>query len=140
LSEPKLDRLAEYFRSDSPRGVVAVYLFGSHAAGRAHRESDVDIGVLLDRSRYPGTLERGDARIRLTADLIHVTGTNEVDVVILNDAPPLLGRHIVNSGILVFCADPEADRIFVRDVQLRAADLAPWLQRMRQIKLRMLRQ
>ena len=33
-------------------GVVAVYLFGSHAAGRAHRESDVDIGVLLDRHMY----------------------------------------------------------------------------------------
>jgi predicted nucleotidyltransferase len=27
-------------------GVVSTYLYGSHAAGRAHRESDVDVGVL----------------------------------------------------------------------------------------------
>lgn len=30
-------------------GLVSVYVFGSHAAGRAHRQSDVDIGVVLDR-------------------------------------------------------------------------------------------
>jgi predicted nucleotidyltransferase len=33
------------------REVVAAYLFGSHASGRAHRESDVDVGVLLDRAQ-----------------------------------------------------------------------------------------
>ena len=34
-------------------GLVAAYLFGSHAEGRPHRESDVDLGVLLDRSAHP---------------------------------------------------------------------------------------
>ena len=28
-------------------GVVSAYLFGSAAAGREHRENDVDLGVLL---------------------------------------------------------------------------------------------
>jgi predicted nucleotidyltransferase len=46
-------RLASFFAAASPSGVVSAYLFGSHAAGRAHRESDVDVGVLLDWSVHP---------------------------------------------------------------------------------------
>jgi hypothetical protein len=58
-----------------------------------------------------------------------------VDVVVLNDAPPQFGRRIVTCGLRVVCADPEADHAFVRDVQLRAADLEPFLRRMRRLKL-----
>lgn len=133
------DRLREYFRSQSRFGVVSAYLFGSHAAGRAHRESDVDVGVLLDRERHPSTEERFEARVRLGSDLIDALDSNEVDVVILNDAPPLLGRGIVTRGRCVFRSDPEADVRYVRDVQLRAADLRPFLERTRRIKLEALR-
>lgn len=45
----------------------------------------------------------------------------------MNDAPPLLGRRIVTEGRRVLCADPEADHACVRDVQIRAADLEPWI-------------
>lgn len=132
-------RIERYFLDHTLEGAVAVYLFGSHAEGRAHLESDVDVGLLLDRSIYSRERERSDARIDLGSELIHATGKNEVDVVILNDAPPELGRAIVTRGRRVFCADPEADHAFVRDVQLRAADLNPFLQRMRRIKLDALR-
>jgi len=60
-------------------------------------------------------------------------------VVVLNDAPPLLGRHVVTTGRRLLCTDAEADHAYVRDVQLRAADLEPWLQRMARIKLDALR-
>lgn len=133
-------RLEDYFGRQAPAGVVSVYLFGSHAEGRAHRESDVDVGVLLDWTRFPTSEARFDARVDLGSELIHATATNEVDVVILNDAPPLLGRSIVTRGVRVHCSDPEADHAFVRDVQLRAADLAPFLERMRRTKLEALRQ
>jgi len=46
-----------------------------------------------------------------------------------------LGRHIVTTGRRVYCHDAEADHAFVRDVQLRAADLEPFLRRARRIKL-----
>lgn len=55
-------------------------------------------------------------------------------MVVLNDASPELGRAVVTRGVRVYCADPEAEHAFVRDVQLRAADLVPWLERMRRIK------
>lgn len=118
-----------------PAGVVSVYLFGSHAAGRAHAESDVDVGVLLDRTMYPSARDRFEQRLRLTGDLGAALGRGEIDLVILNDAPPTLARRVVTAGRRLFCSDPEADHRFVRDVQLRAADLAPFLQKMGRLKL-----
>lgn len=119
-------------------GVASAYLFGSQAEGRAHRESDVDVGVLLQFARHPTARARFDARLLLQADLGVALG-REVDVVILNDAPPLLGRRIVVHGRRVFCGDTEADHAFVRDAQLRAADLEPFLRRARRTKLAALR-
>lgn len=127
--------LSRYFAELADPGVVSAYLFGSFAEGREHRESDVDVGVLLDWRRCPTAKERFDRRVGLISDLMAALGRNEVDVVILNDAPPLLGRKIVNAGQRVFTADPRADLDFVRDVQLRAADLEPWLKRMARLKL-----
>jgi len=131
--------LSRYFAELADPGVVSAYLFGSFAEGREHRESDVDVGVLLDWSRWPTAKERFDRRVDLISDLMAALGRNEVDVVILNDAPPLLGRKIVTVGRRVFTADPRADLDFVRDVQLRAADLEPWLKRMARLKLEALK-
>jgi predicted nucleotidyltransferase len=112
-----------------------VYLFGSEAIGRAHRESDVDIGLLLNWARLPKPRQRAQVRERAIAELVHVLHRNEVDLVVLNDAPPELARAIVTKGVRVFVGDREADHAYVRDVQLRAADLAPWMRRMRRLKL-----
>lgn len=130
--------LARILTEVAPRGLVSVYLFGSYAEARAHSESDVDLGVLLHRDLYPGPRERFEERVRLTAWFIGVLGINAVDVVILNDAPPELGRRIVTQGQRVYCADKQLDHAFVRDVQLRAADLAPFLRRARRVTLQAL--
>jgi uncharacterized protein len=132
------ERLGVHLTGRAP-GIVSAYLFGSVAEGRAHRESDVDVGVLLDRAVFPSAEERMEVRISLGSDLVDLLDTNDVDLVILNDAPPELGRAIVTRGRRVYCADAEADHAYVRDVQLRAADLAPWLRRVRRVKLDALR-
>lgn len=115
-------------------GVISAYLFGSYAEGREHAESDVDLGILLDREHYGSERERFDVRLLLSGRLSDALGRT-ADVVILNDAPPQLGRAIVTRGRRIFCADPQADHAFVRDVQLLAADSDPFLRRMRAIKL-----
>lgn len=71
----------------------------------------------------------------LTAELHE----DALDLIILQEAPPHLARRIVTGGRRVFCSDPDADAAFVRDVQLRAADLEPFLRRTRAVKLRSLR-
>lgn len=133
--EDVTEAIARYFERERPPGVVSVYLFGSHAEKRSHRESDVDVGVLLDRERYSEARDRFDLRVRLSSELMHALQARDIDLVILNDAPPELGRRIVTEGRRLFCVDPEADRAYVRDIQLRYADIAPFLRRMRRIKL-----
>ena len=130
--------LREFFHRVKPAGVASVYLFGSASRGQMHAESDIDVAVLLDRARFPTRGQRAGERVRLSSELIHVLGNNDVDLVILNDVPPGLGRHAVTEGNRVYLADPEADHAFFRDVQLLAAGLDPFLRRMRQIKLRAL--
>ena len=119
-------------------GVQSGYLFGSHAEGRAHRESDIDVAALLDRSLYPDARDRFEARMRIAGGLIAATRCNDLDLVVLNDAPPQFARRIVLDGIRLFCADPDADHAFRRDVQLRSADIAPFLERTRRTKLEFL--
>lgn len=119
-------------------GVVAVYLFGSHAAGRAHRESDVDVGILLDRRTHATPAARFEVRVRLTAMLVHALSPSQPDVVVLNDAPPVLAAAIATRGRRLGCTAPELEHAFRRDVQLRAADLEPFLRRTRRIKLQTL--
>jgi predicted nucleotidyltransferase len=130
-----IDRVAAYFDRGSCPAVVSVYLFGSKAEGREHRESDLDLGLLLDRSAGSTRRERFDIVVRLVSALQAEAATGELDLVVLNDAPPLFARRIVTEGRRVYCRDSEIDHAFVRDVQLRAADLQPFLERMQAIKL-----
>jgi predicted nucleotidyltransferase len=138
MSEPPADMhavLARFLASTAPSGLVAAYVFGSHATGRAHRESDVDVAVLLDRAVFPEARERFEERLRLTSAMMRALATSRVDVVVLNDVPPQFGRRIATEGRRVYCADPGQDHAYVRDVQLRAADVEPFLRRMRRLKL-----
>lgn len=118
--------------SASPvRGLVAAWLFGSAASGRLHAESDVDVGVLLDRAVLPTDAERFEARVALSGDLAAALGDRIVDVVVLNDVSPLFARRIILEGRLLLCRDARAEHEFRRDAQLRALDLEPFVARVR---------
>jgi predicted nucleotidyltransferase len=129
------DRLTRALAGPRGAGVASAYLFGSHAEGRPHRESDVDVGVLFDRRALPNARDRFEAALRLSAGLQAALGTRLVDLVVLNDAPPGLGRAIVSRGRRLICSEEGADHAFIRDVQLRAADVEPFLRRARRHKL-----
>jgi uncharacterized protein len=127
-------RAAAYFEADAPPGIVAAYLHGSTERGMRHAESDVDIGVLLDRAAYPERKDRSGLRVRISSDLVAALGSNEVDVVVLNDVPPGLAARIVLDGTPLVLRDAEQAHAFIRDVQLRVADLAPFLRRTARVK------
>jgi predicted nucleotidyltransferase len=138
-SIPDLDqKLADGLRASGVPGIVCAYLFGSHARGMPHRESDVDVGVLLHRALYPDAGPRFDVRVRLSSELLAAVH-REVDVVILNDAPPMLGRHILTEGRRILCLDPTADHDYVVYALIRAADVEPWYRRYARIKLEAIR-
>jgi len=134
-SGPLLARAAAVIAAELADGLVAAFAFGSHAESRAHSESNLDVGVLLSRQRFPSARDRFARRLEIAARLASALPVPEVDVVVLNDAPATLARRIVLDGVRVFCADAQSLHDFVRDVQLRAADLEPFLRRARAVKL-----
>jgi uncharacterized protein len=69
-------------------------LFGSRARGEARPGSDADLGLLLDP--YSPEL-----RFRVEAELGRAAG-RPVDVILLDDAPPLLRFEIAREGVLLF--------------------------------------
>jgi predicted nucleotidyltransferase len=127
-----------YFEAARPVGVAAAYLFGSHARGTAHRESDVDVAVLLDHGVFPERGARAREAVRLCTELVAAAHANRVDVVVLNDAPPELAAAVVSRGRRLYCPDEAADHAFVRTALLRHGDIRPFLERMRRVKLRAL--
>ena len=80
--------------------IEAAYIFGSVASGRTRKNSDIDIAVLVDRRVRPSRMLK--YRLELMADLGSALRRSDVDVVILNEAPPLLAHRVLSKGKLVF--------------------------------------
>lgn len=107
------------------RGVVLAYLFGSQAEGIAGPLSDVDVAVLLGPEVPAGRW--GDVQIDLIGDLTSLFHRDDVDVVILNRATPLLAHRVVVQGRVIYEPDPlartrfevEALRLYVDTIPLR---------------------
>lgn len=76
--------------------VLDGYLFGSLARGDAGATSDVDVAVYLDEGLT--ALERGRFALELAAELMSQLARNDVDVVVLNSAPPLLYHRVLRDG------------------------------------------
>ena len=102
--------------------VIAAYLFGSVARGRAGPRSDVDIAVLLEEGLEP--FERFERRLRLMGELEAFCG-REVDVVVLNDVTPVLQHQVLRYGRLLYEKDHMARVAFEVQVQRTYADLKP---------------
>lgn len=93
ITDVHLDKLNEIFVR---HGVVLAYLFGSQAEGRVTPLSDVDLAVLFPNPVAPQ--ERFRRQLDLIGDCGHLFGRNDVDVVVLNEAPPLLAFEVVSKG------------------------------------------
>jgi predicted nucleotidyltransferase len=76
--------------------ILEAYLFGSQARGDAMAHSDIDVAVYVDRERLPPAPWGYAAE--LITDLMSGLGRNDIDVVVLNDAPPLLYHRVLRDG------------------------------------------
>jgi uncharacterized protein len=93
---------------DGDKDVVVVYLFGSYAKDNISPLSDIDIAILLD----PQTRSEDyfDKQLDLMDKISSVLHTDEVDVVILNQAPSLLAYQVIKYRKVLFCRD-ESKRV-----------------------------
>ena len=103
--EDKVKKLAMLFESE--KRVLVAYLFGSYARGLETPRSDVDIAVLL--SEVP---ERPlEYYLHLERELAKVLEM-DVDLVFLNEAPPLLKYQVIKYGRLLFSRDERVRVMF----------------------------
>jgi predicted nucleotidyltransferase len=105
------------------REIQAAYIFGSIASGRTRPDSDVDVAVLVSGRIQPDNLFK--YRLKLMADLGSALHRSDVDVVILNEAPPLLAHRVLSKGKLIFERSPSARVRFQVNTANRYADLVP---------------
>ena len=103
--------------------VQAAYVFGSTATGRRHPRSDIDVAVLLGPSVTPA--QRLGYRLNLMADLGAALQRDDVDVVVLNEATPLLAHRVLSTGVLAFERSPRARVRFQTATARRYFDLLP---------------
>ncbi len=78
--------------------VIAAWAFGSAQTGRVGKNSDLDVGVLF--ALTPSLDELADLRKELQQAL----QVDDIDLVVLNEASPIL-RFEVTSGRLLFRRD-----------------------------------
>ena len=101
LPEHVMDRiplLIEQIRKDSD--VVALFAFGSLATGNLKPLSDLDFGILV--SSLIGNQKRFDKHLDLIGIFNEVLQTDEVDLVMMNDAPMRFSHNIIKSGKLLY--------------------------------------
>ncbi len=109
--------------------VWEAYLFGSQARGTAGPMSDVDVAVYVD-PRVDVSAGFGlDAAI--AADLMSGLGRNDIDVVLLNRADPLLYHRVLRDGIRLFARDPRQTAARETYAFSRYFDFLPQLEKIR---------
>lgn len=88
---------------ESRQEVLEVYLFGSRARGGAQPHSDIDVAVYIDDA-YEDRSVFG-LRAELSTLLMEGLRDNGVDLLILNQAPPVLYYHVLRDGVRVLSRD-----------------------------------
>lgn len=83
----------------------AIYLFGSFAAGRENKNSDVDIAVLLRHA------EAKKLQTFAMTEVLHELSmklNKDVDLINLRMVSTVFQIQIIDKGNLIFCADENA--------------------------------
>ena len=109
------------------REILDAYLFGSVARGDAGALSDIDVAVFIDEDvAAPGPYGY-DAE--LITYLMTELGTNDIDVVLLNRAPPLLYHRVLRDGQLLLARDLKATTTRAGYALSRYFDFVPQLKK-----------
>jgi predicted nucleotidyltransferase len=105
--------------------IEAVFLFGSHAEGRARVDSDLDLALVGPRAQLEAQ------KLDLLAELTHL-GFDRIDLVLLDGADPALCFEAVRLNCLVY-AQPSFDhgRYYSRALR-EYFDFEPYLRIQRQ--------
>ncbi len=120
-----VERLRRYLAARPE--VLDAYVFGSFARGSEEQHSDLDVAVFVDHTAAPRSPY--GYRADLTTDLMQVAERDDVDVVLLNDAPPLLYQRVLRDGIRIVSRDLGATTVREGRALSRYCDYLPQLRK-----------
>ncbi len=98
--------------------ISAAILFGSEASGNATQESDIDLALLYKAKHIPKPLDVLQLRQQLSDDMLQ-----EVDIVLLNDASPIIAMQAVKNGFPLLIQDQKAYDAFEMRLATDYADV-----------------
>lgn len=123
IARGELPQLFHDYLESRPE-IIAAYLFGSVASGRAHRFSDVDVALLL----ADGTDREGAWDITLEAmEQAEAAFGRRGDVQVLNGAPVVFCYLALRHGKLIFDRGNPQRPEFEARTYLMYFDLKPYL-------------
>ena len=105
----KWSKIINFFEKIS--GVSAVYIFGSASKEGSHTPEDIDLAVLFETEKTPDIHGQLKMRESLTATL-----KEEVDLIVLNTANPILRHQVLRGKLLVNNNRDAVNHFFVRTV------------------------
>jgi len=76
--------------------IKLIYVFGSYSKGTNTKNSDLDIAVLLGNGHDPMD------KLALIGDLVSIFKRDDIDLVVLNSANPVLRHQVIKHGELIF--------------------------------------
>ncbi len=100
----KMSLLSDFFLRDS--NVIFAYLFGGMVKARPNPLSDVDLAVYVKDMKKPDYLE-------MFGRIADILGTDEIDLVILNNAPLSLAGRILQGRRVLVDKKPFVRHLFV---------------------------
>jgi len=80
--------------------IVAIYIFGSIATAKNRAGSDIDVAIMFRSSI------KGMERVQLETSLSNLL-ERDVDLIVFEEASPLLQHQILKYGCLVYESDPK---------------------------------
>lgn len=92
--------------------VTLAYLFGSQARESVTPLSDVDVAVLF--AKEVPSAEYSDRQISLITEFMRLLSRNDIDVLVLNVAPPLIRHNALKGRLLHSRSDKERVQFEVR--------------------------
>jgi len=120
----KQEKLNKVFRE---KGVILAYLFGSVAKNKTGPLSDIDIAVLFNE-KVP-TAQYFDQKLEVMGKISDLFKTDNIDVVVLNEAPPLLAHRILKEGRVLFSKSEKKRLEFELRAIMKYLDWKPYLEK-----------
>lgn len=115
-------RIKKLFKENN---ILFAYIFGSFSKGRTGKLSDIDIAIyfkdFLDKE------ERFNKKL-VVQEKLSLIFKRDVDLVILNDAYPLLEHRILKEGKLIFSSDEKKRIDYEVKAIMRYLDFKPFLE------------